>query len=49
MDEMDYPSENVSCDVEGPDSDVQLLHLSSLEINGISDKHKNCENEWWEV
>ena len=50
MNEMDYSGEDSSSDEEGPDSDVQLLHVASLEMNGISDKQKTSENdEWWEV
>ena len=30
MNEMDYPREDLSSDEEGPDSDVQLLHVASL-------------------
>ena len=44
---MDYPGEDYSSDEEGPDSDVQLLHVASLEMNGISDKQKACENDEW--
>jgi len=35
---MVHPGEDFSSDEEGPDSDVQLLHVASLEMNGISDK-----------
>ena len=48
--EMVYPREDFSSDEEGPDSDVQLLHVASLEMNGIRDKQETCESdEWWEV
>ena len=48
--EMVYPQEDFSSDEEGPDSDVQLLHVASLEMNGIRDKQGICESdEWWEV
>lgn len=47
---MDFPEEDYSSDEEGPDSDVQLLHVASLEMNGISNKRNASENdEWWEV
>ena len=50
MNEVDYPGEDFSSDEEGPNSEVQLLHVASLEMNGIRDKQKTCENdEWWEV
>ena len=49
--EMVYPGEDFSNDEGGPDSDVQLLHVASLKVNGISDKQETCESdrEWWEV
>ena len=47
---MVYPGEDFSSNEEGPDSDVQLLHVASLEMNGIRDKQETCESdEWWEV
>ena len=50
MNEMDYSGEDSSSDEEGPDSDVQLLHVASLEVNGVSDTQEPSENdEWWEV
>ena len=50
MNEVDYPGEDFSSDEEGPNSVVQLLHVASLEMNGIRDKQKTCENDkWWEV
>ena len=50
MNEMDYSGEDSFSDEEGPDSNVQLLHVASLEMNGVSDKQKPSENdEWWEV
>ena len=49
MNEMDYSGEDSSSDEVGPDSDVQLLHVASLEMNGVSNKQKTSENdEWWE-
>ena len=37
-------------DEEGLDSDMQLLHVTSLEVNGISNKQDVGEtDEWWEV
>ena len=32
--------QDYSSDEQGPDSDVQLLHVASLQMNGISDKQK---------
>ena len=50
LNEMDYPGEGYSSDEEGPESDVQLLHVASLEMNGIRDKTKTSESdEWWAV
>ena len=50
MNEVDYSGEDSSSDEEGPDSDVQLLHVASLEVNGVSDTQEPSENdEWWEV
>lgn len=47
---MDFPEEDYSSDEEGPDNGVQLLHVASLEMNGISNKRNASENdEWWEV
>ena len=47
---MDNPGEDYSSDEEGPDSDLQLLHVASLEMNGISDKRNASKNdEWWEI
>ena len=37
---MDCPEEDSFSDEQGPDSDVQLLHVASLVMNGISDKWK---------
>lgn len=42
---MDYPGEDYSSDEEGPDSDVQLLHVASLEMNGISNKQDAGETD----
>ena len=50
LNEMHYPSEDYSSDEEGPDSDVELLHVASLEMNSINNKQGPRENdEWWEV
>ncbi len=47
---MHYPSEDYSSGEEGLDSDVQLLHVTSLEMNSINNKQSPRENyEWWEV
>ena len=37
LNEMHYPSEDYSSDEEGPDSDVQFLHVASLEMKSIND------------
>ena len=42
MNEVDYPGEDFSSVEEG-----QLLHVASLEMNGIRDKQKTCENDEW--
>ncbi|PFX30265.1 Retrovirus-related Pol polyprotein [Stylophora pistillata] len=50
LQEMVYPREDFSSNEEGSDSNVQLLHIASLEMNGFRDKQKTYENgEWWEV
>ncbi len=50
LNEMHYPSEDYSSGEEGLDSDVQLLHVASLEMNSINNKQSPRENyEWWEV
>ena len=49
LNEMVYP-EDFSSEEEDLDSEIQLLHVASLEMYGISNKQKTCENdEWWEV
>lgn len=49
MNKLDYPGED-SSNKGGPDSEVQLLHVTSLEMNDISDKQKTSDDdEWWEV
>ncbi|KAL9958108.1 hypothetical protein ACROYT_G035079 [Oculina patagonica] len=45
LNEMHYPSEDYSSDEEGPDSDVQLLHVASLEMNSINNKQSPREND----
>ena len=47
LNEIDYPGEDYSRDEEGPDSDVQLLHVASLKMNGILDKQKTCKSDEW--
>ena len=47
MNEIDYSGEFSFSDEVGPDSDVQLLHVASLEINGVSDRQKPSENDEW--
>ena len=50
LNEIEYPGEDYSSDKEGRGSDVQLLHVASLEMNGTRDKQNTCESdEWWEV
>jgi len=44
---MDFPEEDYSSDEEGPDSGVQLLHVASLEMNGIS--NEECQWKRWMV
>lgn len=47
---MGFPREEYCSDEEGPDSDVHLLHVLSLETNGINNKRNASENnEWWGV
>ena len=45
LNEMHYPSKDYSGDEEGPDCDVQLLHVASLEMNSIKDKQSPREND----
>ncbi|KAL9953968.1 hypothetical protein ACROYT_G041452 [Oculina patagonica] len=45
LNEMHYPSEDYSSDEEGPDSEVQLLHVASLEMNSINNKQSLREND----
>ena len=48
LDEMDYPED--SSEEESPDSNMHLLHVANLKMNGIKDKQNAYESdEWWEV
>ena len=48
LDEMDYPED--SSEEEGRDSNMHLLHVASLKMNGIKEKQNTCESDvWWEV
>ena len=44
-----YPNNAYSSNDE-EDANVLLLHIVSLEMNGVSNKSHHCdEDEWWET